>query len=286
MSDKMVLDQQWLDTANDIDQTTVEVERQQYPYIQYVNGNRQLKVAGGVLWHGGWALPCANIDAETLPGWTRGALEHGTSQTDVWLSREITVSMIRNRKAWTVFDGQQNLYFPWVGGYDKAKLAGHPRGKLQTLVYVKGLESHGVYMLTLRGSFAQAFTDKVMPEFVKYVITPANAANAKRGLKNKFPLRSFWLTLGPQHELDGGPHFVEVGVKPNSSLVVLPMAIGLSDKLTMANIGKLFVGKDLLAASTVAYTDAEGWATALEQSQPVAETVAAASDGGVEEIPF
>jgi hypothetical protein len=276
--------QDWLDTANDIDQSTVDIEQQGYPYIQYVSGNKLLKQLGGVPYTGGWALPCANIDADALPGWTRGELTHGESSTDVWFKREITVSMVRSRRAWVVNDGQANRYFPW-NQYDAAKAAGKPRGKLQMLCYVQGLESYGPFMLTLRGSFARAITETILPAFTKYVLGPANAANAKRGVKSKFPYRAFWLTIGPMHEADGAPHFAEVGAKPNSSLVVLPVAVGLHDKLTMADIGGLFVGRDLLAVATLAYQEADSWATAFDNAQPVTEAVASAEPGD-EAIPF
>jgi hypothetical protein len=289
MSDKTILDQQWLDTANEVPQETVDTEQQGYPYLQWASGNRLLKAVGGVPYTGGWALPSANIDAEQIPGWTRGELTHGNGSTDVWFCQNVTVAMIRSRKAWVTNDGQTNQFWAW-NQYNAAKAAGKPRGKLQILAYVKGLEAHGVFMLTLRGSFARAVTETIIPALAKYVLGPANQVNAKRGVKSKFPSRAFWVTIGPQRELDGGPHFVEVGVKPNSSLVVLPMAIGLSDKLTMADIGKLFVGKELLATGTLDYTEAEQWATALEAAgeagaQPVA-AAAGADAGGESEIPF
>jgi hypothetical protein len=285
MGDKTVLDAMWLDTASEVPQETVDTEQQGYPYIQWVSGDRKLKAAGGVPYTGGWALPCANIDAETLPGWDKGELTHGNGSTDVWFAKTITVSMIRSRKAWVVNDGQTNQYFPW-NQYDAAKATGKPRGKLQVLAMVKGLEAYGLFMLTLRGSFARAVTEAILPALAKYVLGPANAVNAKRGVKSKFPYRAFWLTIGPQHLADGAPFFTEVGKAPSASQVVLPVAVGLGDKLTMQDIGKLFVGKDLLAASTVAYQDAEQWATALETAQPVAETATVADANGEEALPF
>ena len=280
-----ILDQQWLDAAGDIPQDTIDTEQQGYSYIQWVNGNKALKALGGITYTGGWALPCANIDAEQVPDWARGELQHGNGSTEVWFAREITVSMVRSRKAWMVNDGQTNQYFAW-NQYDAAKAAGKPRGKLQILAYVKGLESHGPFMLTLRGSFARAITEAILPAFTKYVLGPANAVNAKRGVKSKFPYRAFWLTIGPMHEADGAPHFTEVGQKPNSSLVVLPVPVGLHDELTTADLGAMFVGKDLLTVTTLTYQEAEGWATALEQAAPVTESSAGAVASGDEELPF
>jgi hypothetical protein len=285
---RTILDEQWLDTAGDIPQETVENEQVGYPYIQWVNGNRQLKAMGGVPYTGGWALPVANIDAEQLPGWERGELTHGETSTDVWFRRDITVSVIRSRKAWAVYDGQTTRMYPW-NQYDAAKVAGKPRGKLQVLCYVKGLEEQGPHMLTLRGSFARAFTDNVVASFSKYVIGAANKENARRGVKAKFPYRAFWLTVGPDRDSTGDPRFTEVGTKPANSLVVLPVSLGIDAKMTMADIGKLFVGKELLAVATVTYTEAESWANALEQAQPIAgaaEPEPTTEAGAVEEIPF
>jgi hypothetical protein len=281
----MVVAETWLDTAAEIDQSTVEQEQVSYPYIQWVNGDKRLKAAGGVPYTGGWALPAANIALDAVPGWTRGELAHDNGSTDVWFRRDLTVSVVRTRKAWTVYDGQATRMFAW-NQYDAAKAAGKPRGKLQILCYVKGLEEHGPHMLTLRGSFARAFSDNVGAALAKYVLGPVNKENQRRGVKAKFPMRAFWLSVGPDRDATGEPRFTEVGVRPNSSLVVLPVALGLSDKLTMQDIGKLFVGKDVLTVGTVAFMEAEQWATALEQSQPLAEAAAETVTPTEEAIPF
>ncbi len=280
----------WLDTANDIDQSTIEVDQKSYPFIQWVNGDRKLRAAGGVPYTGGWAMQCTHMDVETLPGWTRGELEHGAGTTECWFKRDLTVALIRSRKAWTVTarDGTTQL-FAW-DQYDAARTLGQPRGKLQVLAFVQGLDPvlHGPFMLTLKGSYARAITDTLIPLLNKQVIGVANAANAKRGVKARFPYRAFWVTIGPDREVSGEPRFTTVGKAPNTQQVVLPVALGLADKLTMQDVARLFVGAELLRMATAVFEEAETWATALTKApEPAVEATTEATTGmGEEPIPF
>ncbi len=282
------MEQQWLDSAIDIDQNTVDQESVGYPFIQWVNGNKTLKQLGGVPYTGGWALPCANIDVDALPGWTRGSLEHGETETDVWFCRDITVAVIRSRKAWQVRSVDGTTHIMGWDQYDAAKAFGQPRGKLQMLCMIHNIDAltYGPFMLTLRGSYARAVTDTVLPTFAKTVLAPANALNLRRKIKAKFPTRAFWMTIGPDRDEAGAPRFTPVGKAPTVQSVVLPIMLGVIEKPTPEQLGKRFVGSDLITLGTTLYMEAEQWATAFAQPTTTAEVVSDAAPIAEEETPF
>jgi hypothetical protein len=268
----VAVEEDWLDAAQDVDQSTVDLEGPQYPFAQWVHGKKALKPAGGVIYTGGWFLNGAQgIEADDLPGWTPGELEHQQGDaTEGFFVRDLTVAVIRSRRCWRVRDGDQTRLYAW-DEYDRAVKAiptgGGLSGRLQVLVAVRGLEGLGPLVLTMGGSVSRAFApgksgSSVMNVFRRVVVTPANTINRKRGVKNVFPYRAFWLTVGPDREPDGAPKFAIVGEGNATSTVTLPVALGLDDKLEPQQIGALFVGRENLAQFSTWYVEAEEWANA------------------------
>lgn len=295
MSDNLA----WLDSVDTIDQDTVEVEQQGYPWIQWVHGDPNYEQLGGVLHTGGWFLPAesAGLDPDVeIEGWTRGKMTHKNSSTQGWFKRDLTFSFICHRRAWQVQDGDQTEIFPWDRGYDQAKALGKPSGKLQVLCIVKGLDEPRPVMLTMRGSVGRAFMpgrsgETVMSRFIRCVIDPANKLNAHRGKKEKFPWRAFWLTVGPQRNSDGSPVYVTVGEGSASSKVTLPEALGLHDRMSSQELGALHVGDELIKETNTIWNDARDWAKAWSvrvESEPldVAGNGEAEQYASEEEIPF
>jgi hypothetical protein len=275
----------WTELADGIDQNTVEQEGPTYPYIQYVKGNPKEKRVGGVPWHGGWFIQGEQIGEDALAGWEKGDLIHADgSATDGFFSRDITVALIHQRRRWLVGQNGDVTSFPW-DQYDEAKETGRPTGQQHVLVLVKGLEERGPFALTLKGSTSASFSgskrsEGVLGRFNRLVIRAANILNQKRRSTAKWPFRAFWLTLGPERNDKGEPIFTEVGTKPNSSIVTLPMALGLHEKMTPEEIHSLFVGRDLLQELNQWYADTDEWAHRWDESQPVkaAEAVDAKTD--------
>ena len=289
----------WVDAVEDIDQDTVDTQGPEYPYIQWVNGKRELRPAGGIPYTGGWFMPASQVEAGMLPGWNAGELVHrGGGSTDGFFRRDLTVAIIRNRRCWVINVGDDYQLFPWQK-YDGAKRMGKPTGKLQSLVLVKDLEGLGAVILTMKGSTSRAFApsrrgDSVMNAFHRCVITEANKLVIRKNGKvpGKFPYRAFWLTVGPERNADETPAYTTVGSGTSSSPVTLPTALGLTDRMDKAALGTLFVGRETLEWVNELYRDAEAWATAwdtLEQREPVAAVNGLApvddeDDGG--EVPF
>ena len=305
----VAVEEDWLDAAQDVDQSTVDLEGPQYPFIQWVHGKKALKPAGGVIYTGGWFMNAAQgIEADDLAEWTPGELEHQQGDaTDGFFTRDLTVAVIRNRRCWRLRDGDQTRLYAW-NEYERAAQAiptgGGLSGRLQVLVAVRGLEGLGPLVLTMGGSVSRAFApgksgNSVMNVFLRSVITPANTLNRKRGVKAAFPYRAFWLTVGPGREPDGTPVFTTVGQGNATSAVTLPVALGIGDKLDPQALGQLFVGRDNLALFTTWYLEAEAWANAWAadalsgqreaQDEAAAETEAQADNPAYvkeEEIPF
>lgn len=298
----MTDDLKWLNGIDEVDQETVEQEAIGYPWLQWVHGNPQLKQLGGVPYTGGWFLPqdAAGLDDDAeIEGWQRGTLTHADgNETDGWFTRDITVSMVRSRRAWHVRVNGQTTIFPW-SEYDQAKAAsqgGSLTGRTQILAVIKGLDTPRPVVVTVHGSVGKAFSmsrsgDTVLTRFTRCVITPANKLVAKSGRSGRYPYRAFWLTVGPARDDKGAPVFETVGEGAESSKVTLPTALGLHDKMTGQEIGALFVGSELLAETTVMWREAEEWATAWEhkiEAEPVTDDDN--GDGAVyaseEEIPF
>ena len=270
----------FLDDVQEIDQSTLDVTGPQYPYIQWVNGQANMKTLGigSVLYTGGWFCPADQAPGGEMPGWTPGELTHSdSSTTEGFFSRDITVAMIQFRKGWMVDANGQTRILPWTM-YDEAKgldKDGSPTGRLQVLCLVKGLEDLGPFTLTLRGSIARAFQasrgESVVGTFKQLVLKAADDLNRKRGVKNKFAVRAFWLTVGPQRDERGAPIFTKVGSEGRSSQVTLPKALGLHKAMTPQEVAGLYVGRDLLISLNALYEEAIPWREAWDTEQPTTE---------------
>lgn len=275
-----VSDESWLDEARNVDQATVETSGPEYPYIQWVNGQPTLKQAGGVAYTGGWFAQAEQFDGE-LPGWTAGTLVHrDSSETAGFFKRDIEIAVIHWRRCWIVGQDGKSLTFAWAN-YDQAKGAGKPTGRLHVLALVRGLESQGPLVLTMKGLVGATFTGSrkelgVLGEFNRFVIRPANSINVRRGLKAKWPYRAFWLCVGPDRDDKGAPTFSKVGQGDSTSLVTLPVALGLPEHADTVALQKLFVGGELLRTLNDFYRETEEWARAWDTIK--AQTVTPGSE--------
>lgn len=290
----------WLDGIDEVDQETVEVDQVGYPWIQWVHGKPEYKQLGGVVHTGGWFMPAGATDLDEdaeIEGWTRGTLTHSSGdETAGWFTRDLTVSLVRSRRAWHVRVGKQTAIYPW-DQYDDARAGGGDMtGRTQFLAVVQGLAEPRPVVLTVHGSVGRAMAptrqgDSVLNQFRRYVLTPANKLLAKSDKKGQWPYRAFWLTVGPDRDDKGAPVFRKVGEGSAQATIVEPIALGIKDKMTPAEIGALFVGKELLAETGLLWEEAEEWANAWSErieAEP-AEADEDADDAvyaSEEEIPF
>ena len=281
----------WTSYVDQVDQSTVEQQGVRYPYIQWVNGNPQLKALGGVQALGGWFMPAEQAPNDDMPGWKKGALTHDNgAETEGWFRESLVFAPIRSRRCWRVNLNGRSQMFPW-NQYDEALKLGHPAGKLQTLVIVKDWPDTPI-VLTMSGMVAKAFSparqgETVMNMFRAYVITAANKLSAKHGSKNVWPWYAFWLTVQSARDAKGGAAYQMVGREGAESKITPPTAMGLHKDMTEEELGQLFVGQTVLKAAELMFTEAEPWALAWEtiQAQPEPE-MAVVDEDGTESIPF
>jgi hypothetical protein len=283
----------WLDAVNDVDQATVETEGPQFPIIQWVNGDKRMKSAGGVPYTGGWFMNGEMIDADELPGWEKGELVHSNNEsTEGFFTRDLTFAIIRRRRSWRLRVDNREHIFAW-DKYDESKEFGAPfnetpYGRLHVLVVVKSLEEMGPFVLTMRGSISKAFSpsrkeDTIINQVNRLVIRPANALAHKKGSSNNWPLYAFWLTVGPKRDDKGNPVYDAVGREGQQSYVTLPALLGAHDKMTPKELGGLYVGRENLAALAQHYLDTEEWQTAFDAMDLASQTGDDDPSGGDEE---
>jgi hypothetical protein len=267
--------------VDSVDQSTVEQSGPQYPVMQWHYGDAKAKKIGGMDYNGGWFVKDGQIDEATMlaAGWTKTTWTHdsGTEDDGFW-RREIAASVIAIRKRWevTAADGTKQLY-PW-SKYDTAKEQGAPRGRTHVLCVVKGLESIGPVVLTLKGSAAVGVEGNrnsagALTKFAQTVIARANmesAAVAKKAGKapGKWPYRAFWLPVGADREANGDPKFVEMGKGKETSRLVLPVALGLPAKAEQVELKRFYVGADLLATVNDLLAANTEWVSAWENITP------------------
>lgn len=260
-----------------IDQASVESNGPQYPFIQWHYGDQKMKKAGGMDYMGGFFIKDDAIDEEaaTAAGWQKTTWTRESGKEDSgYYRREIDVAVIAMRKRWEVVNDYQRRYFAW-DKYDDAIKAGKASGRTQVLVLIKGLEAVGPLVLTFKGMSGAAFegnrqTSGALTKFAQTVITAANkaseaAAKAKNQKPAKWPYRAFWLSVGADRDGKGEPIFTEVGKDKATSRVVLPAAIALPAKWNDVDLGKFYVGKELLATVNDLWAEAEtNWSHAWD----------------------
>lgn len=300
MTDQLLENEMEFDAgaAFGIDQDTVETpdaSGPMYPILQWNYGNQKDAAKGdkSMDGYGGWFFGTEHRDDDTedakerrdgvaaalrAQGWGDVVWVHdnGSSTAGLW-KREIILSVISLRKRWEAYDAEEKLHaYPWKDGYDAAKAAhGKVSSRTHVLVLVKGLEEIGPFTLTLKGSAAMAFEGSrkaagVLTEMQRTVIAKANAASAEAAKAAKkeparWPLRCFWLPVGAARGADGKAIFTKVGTGSNTSMVVLPMALGLSKD---PDLKRFYVGKELQARTQAIYDENEAWRTAWDMLTP------------------
>lgn len=290
-----------------IDQGSVEGGGPSYPVIQWAYGSMKERKHGGVDGFGGFFVKAEKVDGAAMEaaGWTKTSrtFENGTEEEGYW-KREAAISIVAERKRWEINPGDgQRQVFPW-SGFDKAKEANggkSPSSRTHYLVLVKGLEQAGPFVLTMKGAAGAAFesyrnANSVISRFANTVIAAANAASdaaAKKAGKaagKRWAYRAFWVPVGADRNDKGEPVFTTVGKAPNTTNVVLPIALGLPEKAAQVDLKRFYVGNDLLATVNALYDETAEWRNAWTadggaaantdntNGDPVAAASAAAKD--------
>lgn len=270
-----------------IDQETIEQSGPAFPIVQWHYGDPKAKKAGGMDYMGGFVCKDGAIDAGALTaaGWTKTEWLHDSGESeDVWWKREIALSVIHIRKRWEVRDASDQLVtFPFNGRgmYEAASKVGpnRPAGRTHVLCLIKGLETVGPVVLTLKGSAAQYFegsrtVNGALPQFSNVIIRMANDAAHAAGKTNKWPYRGFWMPVGASRDAAGEPNFIEVGKDKATKRLVVPQTLGIpakpiNDPAQRTELLKRFyVGKANLETVNDLYTLHLGWAQEWDKLEP------------------
>jgi len=273
------------DAVDSIDQDSVEGGGPSYPVIQWAYGNIRDKKRGGVDGFGGFFVKAEKVDGAAMEAadWTKTSrtFENGQEEEGYW-KREAALSIVAERKRWEINPGDgQRQVFPWTG-FEKAKEANggkSPSSRTHYLVLVKGLEQAGPFVLTMKGAAGAAFEayrnpNSVISRFANTVIAAANASSdaaAKKAGKpsgKRWAYRAFWVPVGAARDDKGDPVFTTVGKAPNTTNVVLPVALGLPDKAANVDLKRFYVGNDLLAFVNALFDQSSEWRTAWENIKP------------------
>ena len=291
MNTQATVEKSWIDDIDTIDQSTVETSEQRYPWVMWVNGQPAQKRAGGVPYTGGWFVSDKNI--KTAPqDWEPGEMIHrDNSATTGYFRRDLTVAIVAMRRRWIDAMTNPPISFPW-SDFERAKeeLGKRPTGHIQVLAVLRDAIEVGPVVLTLKGTVASRFMssrDGVLGLFNEYIIRAANELALKAGKNARWPMRAFWLAVGPDRDPKDLPIFTEVGQPPNSSTVVFPALRNAHEKMTPAEVKALFVGRDLLEQLNDLYGQVLAWRNAWDA--PSAQTelpMTVAAEKVAEEMPF
>ena len=271
--------------VDSIDQSSVEGGGPSYPIIQWLYGDLKAKKYGGADYLGGFFIKADKVDGAALEaaGWSKTSrtFENGQEEEGYW-KREAALSIVAERKRWEInpADGQRQT-FAW-SGFEKAKETNggkSPSSRTHYLVLVKGLEQVGPFVLTMKGAAGAAFesyrdANSVISRFANTVIAAANAASdaaakgAGKPAGKRWAYRAFWLPVGANRNDKGEPIYKEVGKAPNTTNVVLPIALGLPDKAAQVELKRFYVGVDLLNTVNALFDQSSEWRTAWENIKP------------------
>jgi hypothetical protein len=296
------------DAVNDIDPASVESNGPSFPMLQWNYGEYKNKKLGNdsMDYAGGWFVNGDNVDAATMiaAGWKPESWTHDNgTETSGFYSRSVAVSIIGMRRRWEVAENSSGnrVSFPW-SKYDAALASASgkkPSGRLHVLVIVKGLESIGPMVLTLKGAASQAFNGSknnpgVIGRFAQTVIAAANAASDAAAKKNgkpagkKWPYRAFWLPVGAARDAEGTPVFEEFGSGNEKKKLCVPVALGLPAKAADVNLKRHYIGEDLLSTVNTLVVEYGEWMVAwdkMEAGTPEGNGAAAATNGTPEQAP-
>ena len=294
------------DAVDSIDQSSIEGSGSVYPLIQWVKGDMKAKKFGGMDYQGGLFVKADKVDGAAMEaaGWTKTSytFKNGADEEGYW-RREAAIIVIAERKSWEAVSNDEQKSFPRnKGGWEAAKAANggkKPRSHAQYMVLVKGLEHLGLFVFTVRGSAAAAFdssrNDSVKARFIATVIVNANARSRASTQKQidalkaagkqvpsqlyeklgrQWALRGFYLPFGADRDEKGEPRYTTVGTAPETTNVVLPVALGLPDKAVDVDLRRFYVGDDMLKAANEYFDASLEWRTAWENIKTSAEDVA------------
>ena len=256
-----------------IDQSTVDNEGPAYPVVQWVNGSPSNKPLADVSYTGGWFMSDANCELTEPEGpmkeWSM--IHRNGEQTAGYAAEGLHFGVLQTRQRWEVYeDNGQRRVFAW-SGFETAKQYGRPSGRLHMLVIVKGLETYGPHIVTLRGMTGAAVTKRggIIHQFSDKVLKAANIASVEAAQKDnagtapmRWPRRMFYMPISSQRSPKDWavPTFSTVGSGNNTSQVTYPALVGIPATWEEVDLNKYFVGEEMMDTMNNLYSETDAWA--------------------------
>lgn len=222
-------------------------------------------------------------------GWKRDYFISNSDNKKVtgWWRKTMECSFICARDQWVVVtkvDGKDK--YVGFANYNDAAAHGAPRGQMQVLTLVKGMEAFGPVVLSLKGYTMKAFKGQSdfqrtgvlsqLYEKVTHPIGKLHAADPNKPVNVNY--RAVWAHVGPLLKPDGTPDFIKAG-KEKFTLIAVPTYIG-GTVTTKEDIGKFYVGAAIQQVTELFDSNKE-WAEAWKNRKgadtaPVADEAPAA----------
>lgn len=263
-----------------------------YPTIQWSYGDPKLATRiGGADAYGGWFLPEGNIPVASkdqiiaaikAAGWVEETIStQKNGDISGFYTESITLAHIANRKRWYGEDSDdRKVYGDW--GTIKNRF-GKAKSQFQVMALLKGLESVGPFVITLKVSAAMAFEGTkteagALTHFLNTVIKKADdAAKKELGIKDPnrrvWSFREFWLTVGIAKDAKGNVLFKTYGEGKEASHLSIPVAIGIPSSPDLIDLDIFAVGSEFRDSTKRMYdNDAVPW---VEEWKKVHEEQAA-----------
>lgn len=264
-----------------------------YPLVMWMNGNVSNEKLGpdNMEYTGGFFLVTVYRNGEKLyqripegadkaqytevdfsaMGWKRDYFisQSNSQRVTGWWRKDMQAAFICGRERWEVYqdvDGKKKVL--GFTNYKDAEAKGSPRGQMQVLAIVKGMEDFGPVVLRFKGYSMKAFKGQadfasfgVLHQLQNKVTIPAGRLLPKSdGTPSNINYRAVWCHFGP-HVKDGAPVFYKAGKGESSTMVVVPAYYGGAIE-KKEDIGKFYVGAQLITTVNMLFDNAAEWANA------------------------
>ena len=252
-----------------------------YPVVAWVYGNPAMREASTMSHAGGWFIDAQSAPGGTMPEpWQTWARPVKTGQVEGFAALQISVAVIRQRRAWFWTTGESSQQYPWTM-YDQCQAQAQQfgeraRGRLQLLCALKGVEAMPV-VLTFKGAGSQAMAGTRRDPGVMTLLDQGLVGGLKRAIRASggkgnatIPRYAFWMRLGTGITDNGQPAFVTVGSGNQSQTLSVPTAhdVHPSKLVGVDDFESYFVGRDLMHGPfSDWFEESEDWAKAWDQRQ-------------------
>jgi len=272
-----------------------------FPHLTWKYGNRELanmvpdpSALSTVQYHGGWFLAedtvnAFGIDEEELAelGWQADKFTTRQGTVEGFSAKTIDVRILYMRRRW-LKKGDERGAVTWGEGFDLREQGVGLRSHMQVLVLVKGLESYGPFILTMKGSAQMAFSSAgmwrgsgILDTVRSTLLASANKLAARKGKGFHYmavyaPVGVEFVEKGKGKKKEVAPNFIEMGRGDDTTFLVVPTVVWPADvepghEMSADELSPFFQPQDTYSQAIELYKDAEtkSWAEEWDNAETV-----------------